>query len=313
MGKSQKYTIGTDPEFFIKRKSRFISAIPFVGDKNTGTKSHPIPLRTVENAFVQRDNVAIEFASPPTKDVTTFVESIRKCLDEIINMIPENTTLEATPSARFSKSQLRHQEAKMFGCDPDYNAWTLSQNISPQCDDPLFRSCGGHVHVGGIDENGNVLEGMEFLTSFEGRINLVRAMDILLGIPATILDCSPAAIERRKLYGRAGCHRQTGYGIEYRTLSNFWLKSPELVMLIYNLTSDAIRLVKSTLLPEVVNKISPNEIQRIINHGDTAAAMKLFSSYLVQFFTQESLELFKLCYEKISKIGDIKQEWNIGR
>jgi hypothetical protein len=44
----------------------------------------------------------------------------------------------------------------------------------------------------------------------------------------------------RKLYGAAGRYRQPSYGVEYRTLSNFWLASPELVELVYDICSFVI-------------------------------------------------------------------------
>jgi len=306
-----RYTIGTDPEFFLKRHGKFISAIPFIGNEEVGTKYNPLPLTTIKGGSLQRDNVALEFASPPAKTKEEFVENIRACLREINAYIPKDTTLEAVPSARFTASELKHPEAKQFGCDPDFDAWRVQQNERPECDDPRFRSCGGHIHVGGLDDEGNPIKDMEFLLKFEGKINLVKAMDIMVGIPATILDNSKEAVARRKLYGKAGCHRITEYGVEYRTLSNFWLKTPELVMLIYSLTGDAIKLVKSGLLDDLINTISAEEIIRVINAGDASAAMKLMTAHLVQFMSQESIELFKMCYEKLPNVKTLSAEWGL--
>lgn len=307
----KKHTIGTDPEFFLKRGKRYISAIPLIGDEDHGTKHNPIPLKSVGQASVQRDNVAVEFASPPVETPEQFVESIRACLKDISGMIPKDASLEAVPSANFPAGELDHPEAQQFGCDPDYNAWTVEQNEKPHCVNSAFRSCGGHVHVGGIQEDGTPIPGMEFILEFEGKLAMVKAMDILLGIPSTILDCSKAAVARRQLYGKAGCHRIPDHGIEYRTLSNYWLKTPELVMLIYHLTNDAVRLVQSGKLDSLIAKLDGDEIQRIINTGDVAAAEKVVNKHLKPLMSVESQELFDLCLSKIEKVKALSAEWGI--
>jgi hypothetical protein len=311
MATRKTHTIGTDPEFFLKRGKEYISAIPHIGDEEHGTKYAPIALTTVDKACVQRDNVAVEFASPPVETKEEFVESIRGCLREISSMIPKGTSLEAVPSANFPEAELDHPEAQQFGCDPDYDAWKVEQNEKPYCGISTFRSCGGHVHVGGIQDDGTPIPGMEFLLEFEGKLAMVRAMDIMLGVPSTVLDCSKAAVARRQLYGKAGCHRIPEHGIEYRTLSNYWLRSPELVMLVYSLTQDAVHLVQSGHLEELINTLSAEEIQRIINNGDVESATKAIERHILNFMSVESKELFDMCIAKVPKIKKLSVEWGI--
>ena len=47
-------------------------------------------------------------------------------------------------------------------------------------------------------------------------------MDYTLGLDSLLLDSDT---RRRSMYGRAGSFRFKEYGIEYRTLSNFWIKN----------------------------------------------------------------------------------------
>ena len=61
----------------------------------------------------------------------------------------------------------------------------------------------------------------------ETNFNIIKQMDLYLGVPSIILDTHA---ERRQLYGKAGCFRHKKYGVEFRTLSNFWLFSPELIL-----------------------------------------------------------------------------------
>ncbi len=51
-------------------------------------------------------------------------------------------------------------------------------------------------------------------------------MDAVLGIPAILLD---DGLLRKQLYGKAGAFRPKEYGVEYRSLSNFWVFSPEII------------------------------------------------------------------------------------
>jgi hypothetical protein len=51
-------------------------------------------------------------------------------------------------------------------------------------------------------------------------MDIVRCLDTVIGLQSLFLD---EGKERRKLYGRAGCMRKKPYGLEWRTLSNFWV------------------------------------------------------------------------------------------
>lgn len=44
-------------------------------------------------------------------------------------------------------------------------------------------------------------------------------MDIYLGLTSTILDDDD---KRKMYYGTPGRYRDTSFGVEYRTLSNYW-------------------------------------------------------------------------------------------
>jgi hypothetical protein len=114
--------------------------------------------------------------------------------------------LAIVPSAEFPKDQLRSRASRVFGCDPDFNVWAMRPNPSPKCDNPCLRSAGGHIHFGG---------------EFKDKIALGRAADLFIGCPSIVYDSD---VKRRSLYGKAGAVRDKPYGLEYRTVSNFWLK-----------------------------------------------------------------------------------------
>lgn len=300
-----KLTIGTDPEFFLFSKGRFVSAIPHI----KGSKYAPAGLPN--GGTVQRDNVAVEFATVPAVSASDFVEKVRSCLRDTLEMIPKDHTIEVVSSADFDADQLDHPEAQEFGCDPDYNAWSEEMNEKPWCGASGFRSCGAHIHVGGLDSDGVPIPGLEFLQEFTGRINMVKGMDLFHGIISTQLDSSEAAVKRRELYGKAGCHRPTAYGVEYRVLSNYWMKSPTLVMLMDSLTRDVAELISAGKLAAILNEVGETELQNIINTGDVEAAVKIIENYIKPCMSAESLDLYEMALETLPAVKDIRAEWGI--
>lgn len=296
----KRNTIGTDPEFFMMEKEtgKLISAIPYIN----GTKHDPEPLPSGGN--IQRDNVALEFATPPAESGEDFVAKIRNAFMDVFNKIGDNHDIAALPSADFDQDQLEHEEAKMFGCDPDFDAWTVSVNEAPPLAEiSTFRSCGAHIHVGHVEGDGN-----EFLLDHPGRISTVKMMDLVHGIISTLLDNSEAAIKRRNLYGKAGCHRPTSYGVEYRVLSNFWLKSPHLVMLMDALTQDVLGFIREDRSDKMIEEIGENTIKDIINKGDIDKAKEIVDNYLKPKLSKDSLFYLEECLNNMEKYN-LKQEW----
>ena len=106
--------------------------------------------------------------------------------------------------------ELEHPNAQTFGCDPDFNAWTGRKNPRPKATDKNLRSCGGHVHIGYLEGKYKDLAPR----------SIIKACDLYMGIPAVFMDNGTL---RKQLYGKAGAYRQKGYGVEYRSLSNFWI------------------------------------------------------------------------------------------
>jgi len=45
-------------------------------------------------------------------------------------------------------SELQSDQAKLFGCDIDYNAYTMKANPKPKGTSTNLRSAGFHIHVG---------------------------------------------------------------------------------------------------------------------------------------------------------------------
>jgi hypothetical protein len=300
----RSFTIGCDPEFFLKEREsgKLISAIPFV----EGTKHEPQPLPKGGN--IQRDNVAVEVATDPADSADGFVQNIKNCLTEAVNVLPEGAEIVALPSANFDADQLEHEEAQQFGCDPDFDAWDVSMNESPCATDASFRSCGAHIHVGTNGKDGN-----EFLLEFDGKIDTIRAMDCVHGIISTILDNSEDAIARRQLYGKPGAHRpKDEYGVEYRVLSNYWLKSPVTVMMMYHLTQDVLDIVRDGKAAALADEIGADRVKDVITTGNSEEAMKIFEQNLIGRLSEDSVHYFNEALAKVKANDmDFHTEWGL--
>lgn len=245
------FSIGADPEFFLKQNHKHISAIGRIG----GTKMFPKPMPK-RGFAMQEDNVSVEFNIPACNDSTSFIKAIKYAMTTIKKVVPDfDVSMES--AVVFDTDQLQHPAALEFGCEPDYNAWTKEENPRPCAVDQNLRSAGGHVHVG----------------TTENPIEVIRAMDLFLGVPSTQKD---PGILRRQLYGKAGAFRRKDYGCEYRTLSNFWIFSPSLIEWVYNQTEKAINFVEEG---NVIDEETGILIQDCINNSNGGAYERLVQTY----------------------------------
>lgn len=249
------FTIGADPEFFITDKNGSPkSIIGMIG----GTKEKPKFIDETNKGFaIQEDNVAAEFNIPVTHYKKHFPGHIRVPMLAIQNMIGTNKFSISTKSAiSFPDTELETEEAWIFGCEPDYDAWNMCINEKPSAPDKNLRTAGGHIHVG-FDWEDDVMK----------QVELVRAMDLYLGTWSVINDDGDL---RKQLYGKAGAFRPKDYGIEYRVLSNFWIFKDKYVDKIWDLTQKAVNFVQQgqTITDELGAKI-----QKCINTGDKNAAL----------------------------------------
>jgi hypothetical protein len=207
--------IGSDPELFLTRGDKFISAVGKAG----GTKGNPFTWAPGFN--VHNDNVALEFNIPPARDMDEFVDFHHKSLTYCRSVAKQfKCNLKIVGDAVFSEDELDTPEARVFGCDPDFNAWTLEENPPPKSDDPFLRTAGGHIHIGSPD------------MTLRDKIELVRCLDIFVGLPLALQE--PGS-RRNELYGKPGAMREKPYGVEWRTPSNFWLRKTSMIRAMYEM------------------------------------------------------------------------------
>ena len=224
-GKVYDFKIGADPEFFVKKFGKLVSAYGLI----PGSKENP---HKVPKGAVQVDGMALEFNIDPAETYSQFEDNMSTVMSSIIGMVP-GYEIFVEPVADFGLEYIEAQpkEAKELGCSPDFNAYTKQANPRPSADTP-FRTASGHVHIGwtsGVDIND---EG-----HLEACRALTKSLDVWLGLPSLVWDQDD---RRRTLYGAAGAFRPKSYGMEYRVLSNKWITDPLLRKTVFHNTLKAI-------------------------------------------------------------------------
>lgn len=257
-------TIGTDFELFLldTEAGEVISAEGYI----KGSKEEPFVFDPENKYFsTTLDNVLAEATIPPVTNAADFYRFIQKSVEFLKTQIPRNVSLMAFPAARLNEKWLQTEHAKTFGCMPDFCVWTRSMNPMPCAEDSTLRSAGGHIHIGYDNPRMEINE------------QIIKAMDLFIGVPSMIQEPDN---ERKLLYGKAGCFRPKNYGVEYRTVSNYYLGSKELTEWVFNNTMAAVDLVNlggiEGVEPDygywqecIVNAINQNDkklAEKIIQH-----------------------------------------------
>jgi len=263
--------VGADVEGFLQdSSSRHRPCVQLI----LGTKEKPHQILSLPPGFcIQEDNVMPEYNIPPATTKEEFSENITTMSSWLRRHFASKFNLNYTTaaSAMFELRYLQSPQAQKFGCEPDYCAWTRSENKIPETVNPQLRTAGGHIHLSySINGIQNPQEHPEYIEIVE---KLVKANDLYLGIPSLFLDKDQ---ERRKMYGKAGAFRPKPYGHEYRVLSPFWTKNTNLSDWAFTQIERSVAAVNSGMeFPENMGRI----LQNTINQSKLQAAAQLIRHY----------------------------------
>lgn len=224
--------VGADPELFMTREGQFVSAHGAI----QGDKKNPFK---VNRGAVQVDGMALEFNIDPAKNEEEFILNLNTVMGVLQEMVPD-CKLNAVPVANFSQQVMDAQplEALELGCEPDFNAWENGA-VNPRPNGKVnFRTGAGHVHIGW--GNGFDINDPEHL---EACCMVAKQLDYYLGLGSLFFDKEGG--KRRVMYGAPGCFRPKPYGVEYRVLSNAWLKDEGLMRWVYRNTIAGVQALMS--------------------------------------------------------------------
>lgn len=278
-----KMMLGCDPEIFISKKGRIIGAEKVIPEKGIGKH---------EGNKVIIDGVQAEINPQPSSCREILSGNIRNCLLSLHEELQKNKDIKIdfSQTITVSKREIKSLSKKnqVFGCSPSKNAYDKKNEISVRDASTYpYRSAGGHIHLGVMEVSSYPGENRErgiqindALTKHRDRT--VRMLDVLLGNTCVLIDRDPGNIERRKVYGKAGEYREPKHGLEYRTLSNFWLRDYALFSFVTGMARFAVNVIAETERTKVdyekmiMKKVNMTKIMRAINENDADLARNNF-------------------------------------
>ena len=177
---------------------------------------------TLPTCVVYPDNVLLEIGTDPVS-LDDFVDRITANRNDLTEFLIANNlyTVIGEAEAEFPKDQLCTAKAHAIGCNPFSSAYMLGVPLVPMPYSDQWRFSGGHIHLA-YDKN---LVPEHFL---------VRELDKVMKDQAT------PCLRRDAFYGQRGAYRSKPYGLEYRSLDNFWFNDPQWVV-------DRLRQVEDTI------------------------------------------------------------------
>ncbi len=284
-----EFTLGSDPELMLRDKTgRLRSAIGVID----GTKRKPYPLN---KGMAQYDNVNAEFGIVPASNESEWVDNHGEVIRQLDKLVGD-LRLSVTASADFPESELQHEEARRFACDPDFDPYDVTVNvIEGDAADGTLRSCGGHIHIG----NDAIAD------DFNTQLDVVKTMDIFLGLPSLLLDKDPTSHRRRELYGKAGAHRPKPYGVEYRAIGNFWVSHPDLTRLMWKLVRDGLLAYQNGH----TSGINKNTVRKVINASRLDKAEEAMKSFIIPLLKDDTRDLVVKCLDMPH--SDIYDGWSL--
>lgn len=258
-------SLGCDPEFFFSRQGKIIGAEKVINQK-TG-------LEVGGATKVIVDGVQCELNPETSTCRQSLARNIGYCFQKLAATLDKETKIDFSSTIKITKEELDtlSDEAKIFGCAPSKNTKKANEDIV-KLKDPstyLYRSAGGHIHLG-------------FSPKYDTE-KLVSVLDVLVGNTCVLIDRDESNIERRKVYGRAGEYREPEYGLEYRTLSNFWLRSYPLMSFVFSLARYSVRMVASSTNSNdfagyLLSLVDIDKVHAAINNNDFDLAYENFVS-----------------------------------
>jgi hypothetical protein len=219
----ENWKLGSDPEFLLmNHQSKPVSVEGMLGC----SKENPLDIGN--GCAIQEDCVAVEFNIPPVNNADDFVEYIRYSIATLRGMIRRDLHFSFLPSAEFDEIQLSTEQSREGGCDPDKNVWDEDAECKPNLSATSRRAAGSHLHLSYLNPNE------------ETSLNFIKIFEVYGTIPTLKYEEKLSAIFRRELYGAAGSYRIKPYGVEYRSLSSFWLQYEEWQRLIYDKVAESV-------------------------------------------------------------------------
>lgn len=231
--------LGCDPEGFLVRDGKVVGAEKYI--PQAGVKS------SFKYGAVVLDGIQFEIHTNPQRTPMGVANEVREAIVSLkrhLSRVPD-VQISMASVVDITREELDSlaEKSRILGCEPSFNLYGFP-GIGVDGRTYLKRSGGGHVQLGLskpiYQEDSDV----------DNRTDLVALLEVVLGNTCVLVDRDANAPERRKNYGRASEYRTPDHGLEYRTLSNFWLQSQPLTCLVFELATIAASILEESLVSE---------------------------------------------------------------
>lgn len=263
--KNNLITFGSDPELMIYSKSdkRVVSALRIL-DRD---KKDPLDLG--QGVKMYADNALCEASMPPENSVESMVLGMRSALSKMQSALGRrgNYSLSAQASEFFDDCEMEDEKLWEVGCNPNWDAYREAENTPIPFTDTM-RTGSFHIHLGNEMIAGKLQQNPH-------KTQLIKTLDVYLGCASVIFDRDPTAVQRRRYYGKAGEFRSTDYGVEYRVLGNWPLRSPITTKLCFDLAAYALNLLHTGHAKAACEAVGEAAPQKAINENDKGLAKEV--------------------------------------
>lgn len=287
----QKPSIGADPEFFIYRKIKDEDKLQLVtADKVLRGKDNKELCGTGCMCFF--DGVQAEINPNPHACREFFASDIYECIRYVYNKAKakypdDKIIILPLASVDFNKRDMRgvDPECLRFGCNPDESIYGSREVKYPNGKEYTKRFSGGHFHLGSSNT-----DQMKILKDPVQLENLIKLFDAIPGIMSIAMSDGKEEVERRKYYGKAGTYRIQNHGIEYRTLSSFWLVSPPLTSLYSGLIRDCLNFLMFLPPSEIIMLLQyETRVKHTIDTSDKHDALLFYYENILPFYERNPI------------------------
>jgi hypothetical protein len=318
-----EFTYGTDPEIFaVDANGKMIPAFSFLKSQKEAKR---------ESSYVFWDGFQAEMNTDGTDFcLNLLMDSIQWQLGKLTEKLPIGAKLSINNTFRLDEETLKTTPGKFieFGCKPSFNAYELKVKKVPARKLP-YRWAGGHMTFGEWEQP------LPYLS-------MVKAIDKICGVFSVGLAANLDTPNRRQHYGLAGEFRTPKwereslwgnhifYGLEYRTLSNFWLCSPVVANLVWELARIAVRIhdtryMKLLAMPEelvvdTINTCNVEQARKMVRVNESFYRWAMHAVFSKKHSPYERTRIIDAaltaCYEGLESLGvdpsDLNSNWKIG-
>lgn len=272
----QNVTFGTDPEGFFQKNGEIIGSEKIIPENGLWSG----------NGYykdVVRDGVQFELNPPANGSLLSLGQNISSAFKMIQSTLKNHPGVSVNFSGvvEVAREELDSLSpaTRVLGCMPSKNVYGV-RPITVDAKVYRKRSAGGHHHFGLTQTN------LYDKKHVDERQRAVYLLDILVGNTCVLLDRDPGAAERRENYGRAGEYRLAEYGVEYRTLSNFWLRSYTLMSFVFGMSHLALSILSdqvagtSTVEDELAETVNISLVEEAINTNNFSLALENWNTLI---------------------------------